>query len=183
MKRVLSLILAIVLALSCVLALSSCAAEVSYEDFHEKAVEAQAKLYKKSNKQIDEDTVEIERIKGKIQPGMLADFVILGGNPFAVPANEITVEARGEKKSGTFYYSVYEDVVAVKSAEDEIEWYANLYVPSIASLQVVDLFYDFTYKAGAFGFEVTDGTVVKKYNRFGLLTHYENGSTIVDIKW
>lgn len=30
-----------------------------------------------------------ERIKGKIQPGMLADFVILGGNPFAVPANEI----------------------------------------------------------------------------------------------
>lgn len=160
MKRVLSLVLAIVLAFSCVLALSSCAAEVSYEDFHEKAVEAQAKLYKKSNKQVDEDTVEIERIKGKI-----------------------TVEARGEKKSGTFYYSVYEDVVAVKSAEDEIEWYANLYVPSIASLQVVDLFYDFTYKAGAFGFEVTDGTVVKKYNRFGLLTHYENGSTIVDIKW
>lgn len=160
MKRVLSLVLAIVLALSCVLALSSCAAEVSYEDFHEKAVEAQAKLYKKSNKQVDEDTVEIERIKGKI-----------------------TVEARGEKKSGTFYYSVYEDVVAVKSAEDEIEWYANLYVPSIASLQVVDLFYDFTYKAGAFGFEVTDGTIVKKYNRFGLLTHYENGSTIVDIKW
>ncbi len=160
MKRVLSLVLAIVLALSCVLALSSCAAEVSYEDFHEKAVEAQAKLYKKSNKQVDEDTVEIERIKGKI-----------------------TVEARGEKKSGTFYYSVYEDVVTVKSAEDEIEWYANLYVPSIASLQVVDLFYDFTYKAGAFGFEVTDGTIVKKYNRFGLLTHYENGSTIVDIKW
>ncbi len=160
MKRVLSLVLAIVLALSCVLALSSCAAEVTHEEFHEKAVEAQAKLYKKSNKQIDEDTVEIERIKGKI-----------------------TVEARGEKKSGTFYYSVYEDVVAVKSAEDEIEWYANLYVPSIASLQVVDLFYDFTYKAGAFGFEVTDGTIVKKYNRFGLLTHYENGSTIVDIKW
>ena len=160
MKRTLSLIMAIVLALSCVLAFSSCSAEVTYDEFHEKALEAQEKLYNKSNKKVDEDTVEIERIKGKI-----------------------TVEARGEKKSGTFYYSVYEDVVAVKSAEDEIEWYANLYVPSIASLQVVDLFYDFTYKAGAFGFEVTDGTIVKKYNRFGLLTHYENGSTIVDIKW
>lgn len=161
MKRTLSLILAIVLALSCLFAFSSCSAEVTYDEFHEKAVEAQAKLYKKSNKQIDEDTVEIERIKGKI-----------------------TVEARGEKKSGTFYYSVYEDVVAVKSAEDEIEWYANLYVPSIASLQLPDeLFHDYTYKAGLFGFEITDGETVKKYNSKGLLTHYESGSTVVDIKW
>ena len=30
-----------------------------------------------------------EAIKGKIEPGMLADFVVLGGNPFTVPANEI----------------------------------------------------------------------------------------------
>lgn len=30
-----------------------------------------------------------ERLKGKIQPGMLADFVVLGGNPFAVPADQI----------------------------------------------------------------------------------------------
>ena len=30
-----------------------------------------------------------EQIKGKIQPGMLADFVVLGDNPFAVTASSI----------------------------------------------------------------------------------------------
>ena len=36
---------------------------------------------------------------------------------------------------------------------------------------------------GLFGFEITDGETVKKYNSKGLLTHYESGSTVVDIKW
>ncbi|MBQ8952490.1 MAG: amidohydrolase [Clostridia bacterium] len=31
-----------------------------------------------------------EKTKGRIQPGMLADFVVLGQNPFQVPANEIS---------------------------------------------------------------------------------------------
>jgi predicted amidohydrolase YtcJ len=30
-----------------------------------------------------------ENSKGKIQPGMLADFVVLSENPFEVPANHI----------------------------------------------------------------------------------------------
>jgi len=30
-----------------------------------------------------------EKIKGTIDPGKLADFVVLGGNPFAVPADQI----------------------------------------------------------------------------------------------
>ena len=31
-----------------------------------------------------------ETIKGRVEPGMLADFVVLGENPFAVPADEIS---------------------------------------------------------------------------------------------
>ena len=160
MKRVLSLILAVVLAFSCLLAFSSCSAEVTYDEFHEKAVEAHEKLYNKTNKKIDEDTTELVPIKGQMK-----------------------VTSRGETKKGKFTATVYDDIVVVKSANDDIEWYATLYVGSTAAVQLPDEFYDYTYKAGPFGFEITDGTTVKRYNRFGLLTHVETGLTTVDINW
>ena len=161
MKRVLSLILAVVLAFSCLLAFSSCSAEVTYEEFHEKAVEAHEKLYNKTNKKIDEDTTELVPIKGQMK-----------------------VTSRGETKKGKFTATVYKETVVLKSASDDIEWYANLYVGSTAAVQLPDeLFHDYTYKAGPFGFEITDGTTVKRYNSKGLLTHYESDLTTVDINW